>query len=123
MRLRLAGLASATLLWWYSPLLATITFLMGLYSTRRTFGEAAGAVELRRTPRSLRPPRTVRNFSICGGQTEPRLEQPWHGVTPEKVRALNPRQVTRTPMEFLFSIYDPALEKKQSQTWQNPNSP
>lgn len=54
-----------------SPLLATMTFLMGLYSRRRTFGEAAGAVEVRRMPRSLRPPCTVRNFSIWGGKSEP----------------------------------------------------
>lgn len=47
-----------------SPLLATMTFLMGLYSRRRTFGEVAGAAELRRMPRSFRPPQTVRNFSI-----------------------------------------------------------
>lgn len=58
-----------------SPLLATMTFLMGLYSRLRTFGEAAGAEEVRRIPRSFRPPQTVRNFSIwCGewgGGSEP----------------------------------------------------
>lgn len=59
-----------------SPLLATMTFLMGLYSRRRTFGEAAGAVEVRRMPRSFRPPHMVLNLSIWGGNQSPSEQTP-----------------------------------------------